>query len=113
MSPRFSSRGVEFCVCFIGDVDSFLIASFSCSVTSKHFFVTSERNIPLDVGYEEIISAASVTYCWTTDVGAGLGVNKLGVASEFFLSRTVFCGCMVGSGFAVVDVGVVLDGSMP
>ena len=67
-------------------------------------------NIFLVVGEDDIISAASVTYFWTTDVGTGLGVDEVGFASDFFLPGAVLCGGGMGSCFAVVDVAVLVDG---
>ena len=67
-------------------------------------------NILLVVGEDDIISAAFVTYFWTTDVGTGLGVDEVGFASDFFLPEEVFLGGGMGSCFAVADVAVLLDG---
>ena len=61
-------------------------------------------------GDEDIISAASVTYCWVADVGIGLDVDKVGVAFNLFLPRAVFGGYKIGSCFYVVEVEVLVDG---
>ena len=84
--------------------------SFSHLVISLHLAKTAAMNILLDAGEEEMISAASVTYFWTTDVGAGLGVDEVGFASDFILPAAVFCGGGMGSCSAVVDVVVLVDG---
>ena len=63
-------------------------------------------NIFLLVGEDDIISVASVTYFWTTDVGTGLGVDEEGFTSDFILPDAVLCGGGMGSCFAVVDVVV-------
>ena len=51
-----------------------------------------------------------VTYFCTTDVGTGLGVDEVGVASDSFLPGAVLCGDGMESCFAVVDVVVFVDG---
>ena len=61
---------------------------------------TSAKNIFLVVGEEDIISAASVTYFWTTDVGTGLGVDEVGFTSDFILLGAVLCGG--GMGFVLL-----------
>ena len=67
-------------------------------------------DIFLVFGENDIISAASVTYFWTTDVGTGLGVDDVGFTSDFFLREAAHCGVGMGSCFAVVDVAVLVDG---
>ena len=57
-----------------------------------------------------MISAASVTYLWTTDVGAGLGVDEVTVTPNSFLPCTVLCGGGMRSCSFVVDVVVFVDG---
>ena len=88
-------------------------ASFSSWLaTSKHFLATSSKNILLDVGDEEVNLAASVTWCWATDVwaGLGIGIGLVGFASEFCCAVGILGGCEIWSGLTMVDVGVVLDG---
>ena len=60
-------------------------------------------NILLVVGEDDIISAASITYFWTTDIGAELGVDEVGFASDFFLPGIIFLGGGIRSCLAVVD----------
>ena len=93
---------------FVGKSGDVFPVSSSHLATSLHFLKTSAMNIFLVAGEADIISAASVTYFWTTDVGTGLGVDEVGVASDSFLPGAVLCGDGMGSCFAVVDVVVLV-----
>ena len=82
--------------------------SFSSLAALMHFLHcnSSVINFLLKVGEDAIIFAASVTYFWTTDVGAGLGVDEVGVSSDSFLPETALCCNGMGSCSGAVTVFV-------
>ena len=53
------------------------LESLSFFAASRHFFVTSVKNILLESAEADINSATSVTYLWTAYEGAGLGVDDV------------------------------------